>query len=63
MGDDSGKNIKKQAQPTLGMGAVEDCVSAKLSNALSPGETPTDQDLAIKFSECREENGGGSDWR
>jgi len=40
------------------MGAVDDCVSQKLSNALGPGETPTEQDLAIKFSECREENGG-----
>jgi len=58
VGYDSGKNIKKEAEESLDMGVVEDCVSQKLSNALSPGETPTDQDLAIKFSECREENGG-----
>jgi len=36
------------------MGSVDDCVSRKLSQH---GGTPTDQDLAIKFSECREEQG------
>jgi len=58
MGYDSGKNTKKEEGESLIMGAVEDCVSRKISADLSPGETPTDQDLAIKFSECREENGG-----
>jgi len=41
------------------MGKVEDCVGAKLSQALSPGEEPTEQELAIKFSECRDEHPGG----
>ena len=37
------------------MGKVEDCVSRKLKDQLSPGEEPSKQDLAIKFSECRKE--------
>lgn len=41
------------------MGKVEDCVSRVLSNKLSEGEKPTDQDLAIAFSECRDDHPGG----
>jgi len=41
------------------MGKVEDCVADKLSASLSPGEEPTEQELAIKFSECREDHPGG----
>lgn len=33
---------------------MDSCVSGVLSKKLSPGEKPTDQDLAIAFSECRE---------
>ena len=32
----------------------EGCVQGILSKKLSPGQKPTDQDLAIAFSECRE---------
>ncbi len=41
------------------MGKVEDCVSRVLSGKLSEGEEPTDQDLAIAFSECRDDHPGG----
>ncbi len=37
------------------MSAKQDsCVSSIISKKLSPGETPSDQDLAIAFSECQE---------
>lgn len=35
----------------------EECVSRKLSNKLDKGEEPTDQDLAIAISECRQSKG------
>ncbi len=35
-------------------GPLNDCVTQILSDKLGPGEDPTDQDLAIAFSECRE---------
>lgn len=41
------------------MGKVEECVARKLSDELQPGEKPTDQDLAIKFAECRDDHPGG----
>ena len=36
------------------MSAQDSCVSNILSKKLGPGEKPTDQDLAIAFSECKE---------
>jgi len=39
----------------LKAGAEADCVSRILSEKLGPGEEPTDQDLAIAFSECRKQ--------
>ena len=36
-------------------GPLNDCVTKILSEKLGPGEEPTDQDLAIAFSECREQ--------
>jgi len=36
---------------------LDDCVSKILSKKLGPGETPSDQDLAIAFSECKEKQG------
>jgi hypothetical protein len=36
------------------MSAQDSCVSSILSEKLQPGQKPTDQDLAIAFSECRE---------
>lgn len=33
---------------------TDQCVSSILSKKLSPGEKPSDQDLAIAFSECRD---------
>lgn len=36
------------------MTAEQECVSNILSKKLGPGEKPTDQDLAIAFSECRD---------
>ncbi len=35
-------------------GPLNDCVTQILSEKLGPGEDPTDKDLAIAFSECRE---------
>ena len=37
--------------------SIEDCVSKILSKKLGPGEKPSEQDLAIAFSECREKQG------
>ena len=34
--------------------SIDDCVSKILSKKLGPGEKPSEQDLAIAFSECRE---------
>ena len=36
------------------MSSQDDCVSRILSKKLGPGEKPSDQDLAIAFSECQE---------
>ncbi len=36
------------------MSSQDSCVSSILSKKLSPGEKPSDQDLAIAFSECSE---------
>jgi hypothetical protein len=36
------------------LSSEQDCVSKILSKKLSPGEKPTDQQLAIAFSECRD---------
>lgn len=36
------------------LSASDSCVQGILSKKLEPGEKPTDQDLAIAFSECRE---------
>ena len=36
------------------MSSQDSCVSSILSKKLSPGEKPSEQDLAIAFSECRE---------
>ena len=44
----------------LKAGAEADCVSRILSEKLGPGEEPTDQDLAIAFSECRKSKSGKS---
>ncbi len=41
----------------LKAGEEADCVSRILSEKLGPGGEPTDQDLAIAFSECRKEQG------
>ena len=39
----------------LKAGEEADCVSRILSEKLGPGEEPSDQDLAIAFSECRKQ--------
>lgn len=44
--------IELQAQSKL-----QECVSGILSEKLTKGEKPTDQDLAIAFSECRDRMG------
>ncbi len=41
------------------MGKVEECVERKLSEHGTPGEKPSEQDLAIKFQECRDDHPGG----
>lgn len=36
------------------LSAQDECVSSNLSKKLEPGQKPSDQDLAIAFSECQE---------
>ena len=41
------------------MGKVEECVERKLSEHGTPGQKPSEQDLAIKYQECRDDHPGG----
>jgi hypothetical protein len=41
------------------MGKVEECVERKLSEHGTPGQKPSEQDLAIKYAECRDDHPGG----